>query len=155
MALLCDSLSEALGYGSAIFDKFDLDYMKGKPTIWDLYINFELLKDCIETVKPTEKLHGEVNIDVTRILITHQIQLLSTLMHYYKSKRFPANDLFPDEPPDEPDHNNNGRDSLSKEAARIALARDEAQTPDEVVLMRDETQTPDKAARIAPAIDKA
>ncbi|KAL5083077.1 hypothetical protein Trisim1_002205 [Trichoderma cf. simile WF8] len=69
--------------------------MKDEPRLWDHYINFKLLKAYIRRVKPTEELYGEVNNEVARIVISHQIQLLSALMDYYTRKVFPTEELFP------------------------------------------------------------
>lgn len=86
MPLLCNAISESLHRGSNVFHEFDFVKMKGEPGLWDHYIDFKLLKAYIRRVRPTELLRGEDNNEITRILISHQIQLLSALIDYYTKK---------------------------------------------------------------------
>lgn len=86
MPLLCNAISKSLDHVGAIFHEFNYAKMKGEPRLWDHYINFKLLKAYIRRVKPTEELYGEVNNEVARIVISHQVQLLSALMDYYTKK---------------------------------------------------------------------
>ncbi|PTB52926.1 hypothetical protein M431DRAFT_557497 [Trichoderma harzianum CBS 226.95] len=89
MPLLSDVLAGALNQGERFF--YDYRHFLRDPWFQDRDIDFKLLTDCITPIIPRGRLCRDEKWDVeerdvARIFITHQIQLLSKLMDYYKNK---------------------------------------------------------------------
>lgn len=89
MPLLSDVLAGALNQGESFF--YDYRHILRDPWFQDRDIDFKLLTDCITPIIPRGRLCRDEKRDVeerdvARIFITHQIQLLSKLMDYYKNK---------------------------------------------------------------------